>query len=112
MNELIKNIEKSIPVALDSLVNSIDGQIETVTLAQEPGVGITLLSIGKGECVGPHSAKGYALVYIHDGIANITIGDREMEVKKGDIVVMPSNIQHKVTAKENIKMLLVLVKEN
>lgn len=38
MNELIKNIEKSTPVAFDSLVSSMPGQIETVTLAQKSGV--------------------------------------------------------------------------
>ena len=112
MSELIKNIEHSMPIAFDSLVSSIEGQIETVTLAQKPGVGLTLLAFGKGEGVGPHAAKGDALIYIHEGVASVTIGDKEMEAKKGEMVVMPANIQHKVMAKEDMKMLLVVVKES
>ena len=111
MNELIKNIEKSTPVAFDSLVSSMPGQIETVTLAQKSGVGVTLLAFGKGKGVGPHAAKGDALIYIHEGIASVTIGDKQMEAKKGEMVVMPAHIQHQVIAKEDMKMLLVVVKE-
>lgn len=112
MNELIKNIEKATPVAFDSLVSSLPGQIETVTLAQKPGVGVTLLAFGKGEGVGPHAAKGDALIYIHEGVAHVKIGDQEMDAKKGEMVVMPAHIQHQVTAKEDMKMLLVVVKED
>lgn len=111
MNELIKNIEKSTPVAFDSLVSALPGQIETVTLAQKPGVGVTLLAFGEGEGVGPHAAKGDALIYIHEGVAHVKIGDQEMDAHQGEMVVMPAHIQHQVTAKEAMKMLLVVVKE-
>ena len=111
MQELIKNIEHAKPVAFDSLVSSLPGQIETVTLAQKPGVGVTLLAFGKGEGVGPHAAKGDALIYIHEGVATVKIGDEVMEAKKGEMVVMPAHIKHQVTAKEDMKMLLVVVKE-
>ncbi|CEP47897.1 cupin [[Clostridium] sordellii] len=39
------------------------------------------------------------------------IGDEVMEATKGQFVVMPANIAHQVTAKEDMKMLLVVVKE-
>lgn len=113
MKELIKNIEKSKAVNFDSLVSCVDGQIETVTMAQQKGVGLTVLAFGKGEGVGPHIAKGDAMIYIHEGVAGVTIGeDEEFEAHKGDIVVMPANVQHQVKAKENMKMLLVVVKES
>lgn len=112
MQELIKNIEKSKPVDFDSLVSCLDGQIETVTMAQKKGVGVTLLAFGKGEGVGPHAVKGDALIYIHQGVATVKIGDETMEATKGQFVVMPANIPHQVTAKEDMKMLLVVVKED
>lgn len=34
-----------------------------------------------------------------------------MEATKGQFVVMPANIAHQVTVKEDMKMLLVVVKE-
>lgn len=110
--ELIKNIEKAIAVDFDSMVEAKDGQIETVTLAQKKGVGVTLLAFGKGEGVGPHAAKGDALIYIHEGVATVKIADKVTEAVKGQMVVMPANIPHQVTAKEDMKMMLVVVKED
>ncbi len=111
MEELIKNIEKAKAIDFDSLVSCNEGQIETVTMAQKKGVGLTALAFGKGEGVGPHAAKGDAMIYIHKGVATVKIGDKELEAKEGQLVVMPANIQHQVTAKEDMKMLLIVVKE-
>ena len=111
MSELIKNIEKAKAVDFDSLVSCNAGQVESVTMAQKSGVGVTAFAFGKGEGVGPHTAKGDAMIYIHEGVATVKIGDNELEAHKGQLVVMPANIQHQVTAKEYMKMLLVVVKE-
>lgn len=112
MQELIKNIEKAVNLDFDSLVSAQAGQIETLTLAQKKGVGVTALAFGKGEGVGPHSAKGDALIYIHEGVATVKIADKIIEATQGQIVVMPANIPHQVTAKENMIMLLIVVKED
>lgn len=112
MQELIKNIELSKSIDFNSLVSPKEGQIETVTLAQKKGVGVTLLAFGKGESVGPHAAKGDALIYIHEGVATVKIGEKIMEATKGQMVVMPANIPHQVTAKEDMSFLLVVVKED
>jgi len=112
MQELIRNIEKSKSIDFDSLVSCKEGQIETVTMAQKKGVGVTALAFGQGEGVGPHAAKGDALIYIHQGVATVKIGEETIEATKGQLVVMPANIPHQVTAKEDMKMLLVVVKED
>lgn len=111
MIELIKNVEKSKAIDFGSIVNCNQGQIETVTMAQKKGVGVTAMAFGKGEGVGPHAAKGDALIYIHEGVATVKIGEEVMEATAGQFVVMPANIPHQVNAKEDMKMLLVVVKE-
>ena len=108
---VINKIEKSKAIDFDSLVSCNEGQIESVTMAQKKGVGLTALAFGKGEGVGPHAAKGDAMIYIHEGVATVKIGDEVTEAHKGQVVVMPANIQHQVTAKEDMKMLLIVVKE-
>jgi len=112
MQELIKNIEKSKVIDFGDLVSCNEGQIESLTMAQMRGVGITALAFGKGEGVGPHSAKGDALIYVHQGTAVVKIGDEIMEASMGEVVIMPANIPHQVTAREDMKMLLVVVKED
>ncbi|HOP29838.1 MAG TPA: cupin domain-containing protein [Spirochaetota bacterium] len=111
MQEFIKNIAKGEVIDFDSIVSCNEGQIETVTMAQKKGVGLTVLGFGKGEGVGPHAAKGDALIYIHQGVAVVKIGEKVIEASKGQMVVMPANIPHQVTAKTDMKMLLVVVKE-
>ena len=103
---LFSTVEKGKPIDFGSLVKCNEGQIETVTMAQKSGVGITAMAFGQGEGVGPHAAKGDAMIYIHEGVATV-----KMEAKAGEFVVMPANIQHQVTAKEDMKMLLVVVRE-
>lgn len=65
------------------MVSPKDGQIETVTLAQKKGVGVTVLAFGKGEGVGPYVANGDALIYIHEGVTTDKIGEDIMEATKG-----------------------------
>lgn len=111
MEGFIKNIEHGKNISFDDLVSPSPGQIDSLTLAQKKGASMTLLSFGAGEGVGPHAATGDALIYIHKGIAEVTIGDDTMEATEGQIVVMPAAIQHKVTAKKDMSMLLVVIKE-
>ena len=110
--ELIKNMLIGEAVDFDSLVNAKEGQIETKTLAQKKGVGLTALAFSKGEGVGPHTANGDAFIYMHEGVAEVTIGDKVTEVKKGQVAVMPAGVPHKVIGKEDMKMLLVVVRED
>lgn len=44
MKELIKNIDIAKAVDFDSLVSCNEGQVETVTMAQQKGVGLTALA--------------------------------------------------------------------
>jgi len=111
MDEYIKNIEKGKSISFDDLVSPSEGQIDSLTLAAKKGASITLLSFGKGEGVGPHVATGDAMIYIHKGVAVVKIGGDETEAVEGQMVVMPSGISHQVTAKEDMSMLLVVIRE-
>ncbi len=109
--DLIKNIAKAQAIDFDELVSCRPGQIESKTLAQQLGVGLTLLAFGKGEGVGPHVANGDALIYIHEGVASVTVGEETQEAVKGQLFLMPAGISHQVVAKEDMKMLLMVVRK-
>ncbi|MFV0380300.1 MAG: cupin domain-containing protein [Anaerorhabdus sp.] len=111
MSEFIKNVEVGKSISVDDLVFPSSGQIDSLALAQKNGASMTFLSFGKGEGVGPHAATGDALVYIHKGVASVKIADEISEVREGQIIVMPANVSHKVTAIEDMTMLLVVIKE-
>lgn len=104
----IKNIPFGEAFPLESLVEYQDGRVVSLTLVQNDAMSMTLFAFAKGEGISTHSSPGDALVYIIDGQAKISIGDKTIDVEAGQTVVMPSNVPHGLDATENFKMLLVV----
>lgn len=109
MEQLIKNIELSKVYEMETLVSYQEGQVVSRTLAQGRNLSLTLFAFDKGEEISSHSSGGDAMVYLLDGEASITIGEQTYDVKKGETVVMPAGVPHALLAKEQFKMLLVVV---
>lgn len=108
-NKFFKNIEASNPMDFAGLVEYKPGQVISLTLVQNPHVSMTVFAFSKGEGISTHSAPGDAFVYMLDGAADITVGDKTSAVTKGQAILMPANIAHGLEATENFKMLLVVV---
>lgn len=96
----IKNIVFPEAQPLVDLVDYEEGRVVSRTFAQNPSVSITLFAFAKGEGVSTHTAPGDALLQVLDGEALVNIDGKEMNVGAGEVVVMPANIPHSVTAKE------------
>lgn len=107
--EIIKNITKSKVVDLADEVTYQQGQIVSKTLSQNKNVNMTLFAFDKDEEISSHSSRGDAFVYILDGVATVTIADKEHELNAGQTIVMPSSIPHAVYAKERMKFLLIVI---
>ena len=107
---LIKNITFSEPLDLAELVAYEEGRVVSRTFAQNPSIGLTLFSFDEGEGVSTHTAPGDAMVQVLDGEAVVNIDGKEMTVSAGQVVVMPADIPHSVTAAKWFKMLLTVVK--
>lgn len=110
MNKLIKNIEHSQPMTLANQVPYEKGKVVSLTLAQQPGVGITIFSFDADEGISTHAAPGDAMVYILEGESQITIADTDYKVCAGETIIMPAGIPHGVKAITAFKMLLTVVK--
>ncbi|ACV61691.1 Cupin 2 conserved barrel domain protein [Desulfofarcimen acetoxidans DSM 771] len=105
----MKNIEFSRVHTLEALVEYQEGRVVSRTLAQGRPVSVTLFAFAQGEEISTHAAAGDAMVFILDGEAEITVGNEIFSVKKGETIVMPANIPHGLMAKEQFKMLLIVV---
>ena len=105
----IKNIDFSKPLEMKGLVDYREGQVVSRTLSQNKAVSMTLFAFDKGEEISSHASTGDALVYVLDGQGEITIGEDIYIVSQGETIVMPANIPHALLAKEQFKMLLVVV---
>jgi len=109
-DDLIKNIPFSEAVDIAGLVDYEEGRVVSRTLANEKSVGITIFAFDKGEGISAHSAPGDALVQILDGEALINVGGKEITATTGQVVVMPADISHALTAVSQFKMILTVVK--
>lgn len=107
----IKNIPFSEPKHLAELVDYEKGRVVSRTFAQNPALSLTLFAFDKGEGVSTHTAPGDAMVQVLDGEATVNIDGKNMTVDTGQIVVMPANVPHSVTAVKRFKMILTVVKQ-
>jgi len=111
IEQLIKNIPFSTPVDIVQLVDYEEGRVVSRTLSSKPHVNITLFAFDKDEEISAHTSPGDAMVQVLDGEALININGEKITAIKGQVVVMPANVPHSVTACSRFKMLLTVVKQ-
>ncbi len=111
MEPLVKHIDHSKVYDLADMVAYEKGKVASMTLTQQPGVGVTVFAIDEGEGLNTHSAPGDAMAYILDGQVEITIDKEKYLLEAGQMVVMPAGVPHALAALKPFKMLLVLVKK-
>jgi quercetin dioxygenase-like cupin family protein len=106
----MKNIPFSEPQVLVDLVDYEEGRVVSRTFAQNTVMSLTLFAFDKGEGLSTHTAAGDGFVQVLDGEASITIGEKQIVVKAGEVVAMPANVPHALHAVQRFKMLLVVIK--
>lgn len=108
--ELIKNLDVSTKMKAKEMVSYRPGQVVNLTLVNNPGLNLSVISMDVGEGLNTHTAPGDAMVIALDGEGKITIGGEEFDIKEGESIIMPKDIPHAVFGVTQFKMILVLVK--
>jgi len=80
------------------------------TLVDNKAGTITLFAFDEGQGLSEHSAPFDAVVQVLDGETTLTIGGNDVKVTSGQMVVMPANIPHAVSATKRFKMLLTMLR--
>lgn len=110
MEALIKNVPHAQTFTLSQQVDYQPGKVVSLTLAQQPGAGITLFAFAEGEAISTHAAGGDAMATVLEGTAEITIDGVPHVLNAGEAIIMPAGIPHAVQAVTAFKMYLVVVK--
>ena len=97
-------------VGLAALVNYQAGAVVSKTVIAKKAGTVTVFAFDRGQGLSTHSAPFDALVQILDGEARITIAGKGMNVKKGEMIIMPADKPHALKANKRFKMMLVMVK--
>jgi quercetin dioxygenase-like cupin family protein len=95
------------PVALAAYQ---DGAVVSRTLLKRPGGTLTLFAFDEGQSLSEHTAPFDAVAHVLEGYADITISGTPLRVSAGEMVLMPANQPHALTARTAFKMLLTMIR--
>jgi quercetin dioxygenase-like cupin family protein len=98
--------------SLSDMVEYASGSIVSKAIVDKPVGTITIFAFDKGQKLSEHQAPYDAVVEVVDGTARLTIGAETVDVASGQIIIMPANVPHSVSAKEKFKMLLTMIRSN
>jgi len=105
------NTPMATPFHLAESIAYSDSSVISKTLIDK-GIGnITLFSFDRGQGLSEHTSPFDAVVYLLDGKCRVTIGTKTQTVKSGEMIVMPANIPHSLSAGERFKMLLIMIRK-
>jgi len=99
------------PSPLTALADYQEGSVVSRTIINKRTTTVTLFAFDAGQGLSEHTAPFDALVYILDGEADITISGKPVNVKEGEMLIMPANQPHSLKGVKRFKMLLTMVRE-
>lgn len=71
---------------------------------------VTLFAFDEGQGLSEHTAPFDAMVYVLDGEAEVTISKKPFRLTAGEMIVMPANEPHALSAVKRFKMLLAMIR--
>ena len=99
------------PVKLADLIDYQEGSVVSRTIVDKEAGTVTLFAFDAGQGLSEHTAPFDALVYNLDGEVEVIISGKAVQLKKGEMVIMPANKPHALTATKRFKMLLTMIKQ-
>jgi|SRR5579863_10493630 quercetin dioxygenase-like cupin family protein len=97
-------------VAPVGLTGYQEGAVVSRALLKRAGGTITLFAFDEGQSLSEHTAPFDAVAHVLEGEADITIAGTALTVPAGEMVLMPANQPHAVTARTRFKMLLTMIR--
>ncbi len=98
------------PVAPLTLAGYQEGAVVSRILLKRDGGTVTLFAFDEGQSLSEHTAPFDAVAHVLEGEALITIAGMPLAVRTGEMVLMPANQPHAVSAPSRFKMLLTMIR--
>jgi quercetin dioxygenase-like cupin family protein len=95
----------------NEIIGYQEGSVVSKTLIEKETGTVTLFAFDKNQGLSEHTAPFDALVQVIDGQAEITISGSKNNVKSGEMIIMPANEPHALTANERFKMMLTMIRK-
>jgi quercetin dioxygenase-like cupin family protein len=98
------------PGKLSDLIEYQEGSVVSRTIVDKEAGTISLFAFDEDQGLSEHTAPFDAIVYNLDGEAQVTISGEAVQLKKGEMVIMPANKPHALKAIKRFKMLLTMIR--
>ena len=95
---------------LSALIDYQEGSVVSRTLIDKKAGTVTLFAFDEGQGLSEHTAPFDAMVQVLEGEVTVTIAGKPVNLKTGEITIMPANKTHALSAKTKFKMLLTMIK--
>ena len=95
---------------LSQMVDYQAGSVVSREIIKKKTGTVTLFAFAEGQGLSEHTAPFDAMVYVLDGEAEITISKKPFRVMAGEMIVMPANEPHALSAVKRFKMLLAMIR--
>jgi quercetin dioxygenase-like cupin family protein len=95
---------------LSALINYQDGSVVSRTLIDKEAGTVTLFAFDAEQGLSEHTAPYDAMVQVLAGEVEVTISGNPINLKAGEMTIMPANEPHALKAKNRFKMLLTMIK--
>ena len=97
-------------IVLSGLANYQEGSVVSRTVIDKKSGTVTFFAFDKGQKLSEHTAPFDALVCMLEGNVEISISGKPVTVKAGDMIIMPANQPHALSATERFKMLQIMIR--
>jgi len=95
---------------LIDLINYQEGSVVSREIISKKTGTVTLFAFDEGQGLSEHTAPFDALVYCLDGNVEVTISGNPIQLKPGEVVIMPAHQPHALKALKKLKMLLIMIR--
>ena len=95
---------------LVDLADYQDKSVVSRTIIDKKAGTATFFAFDQGQALSEHTAPFDAFVYLIDGEAEITISGKPLNLKAGEMVIMPANQPHSLKAVKRFKMILTMIR--
>lgn len=110
LEEFLMEDLKSEVLKVEELIDYQKGSVVSREIIRKNTGTVTIFAFDKGEGLSEHTAPFDAMVQIIDGKAEITISGHKNVLEKGDMIIMPADEPHALTALEKYKMVLTMIR--
>jgi len=93
-----------------ALVDYQEGSVVSREILKKGTGTVTVFAFDAGQGLSEHTAPFDAMVHVLDGEAEITIAGTARNVSAGDIIIMPANKPHALSAVQRFKMMLIMIR--